>query len=137
MRFGFGQPIWVINDEELAKQILIKDFDHFVDRRVLQEDFSTKRNAIVSSFLTNLKGDQWKKMRTMMSGVFTSGRLKLMTPHMIKVGQQLEEHIGNIIAGKHHSSDDQGQTEEEGVVEEDEKDDNEGEGEYCRCSNWR
>ena len=115
--FGFGQPIWVINDEELAKQILIKDFDHFVDRRVLQEDFSTKRNAIVSSFLTNLKGDQWKKMRTMMSGVFTSGRLKLMTPHMVKVGQQLEEHIGNIIAGKHHSSDDQGQTEEEGVVE--------------------
>ena len=114
--FGFGQPIWVINDEELAKQILIKDFDHFVDRRVLQEDFSTKRNAIVSSFLTNLKGDQWKKMRTMMSGVFTSGRLKLMTPHMVKVGQQLEEHIGNIIAGKHHSSDDQGQTEAVGGV---------------------
>lgn len=97
--FAFGQPTWVINDEELAKQILIKDFDHFVDRRALQDDFSTKANAIVSSFLTNLKGDKWKAMRTLMSGVFTSGKLKLMAPHMVKVGQQLEEYIGQIIAG--------------------------------------
>ena len=29
--FSFGQPTWVINDEELAKLVLIKDFDHFVD----------------------------------------------------------------------------------------------------------
>jgi cytochrome P450 family 6 len=101
--FAFGQPIWVINDEELAKILLIKDFDHFVDRRVLQEDFSSRANAVVSSFLTNLKGEQWKAMRTLMSGVFTSGKLKLMTPHMAKVGMQLEEHIDNIIAGKIHS----------------------------------
>jgi cytochrome P450 len=96
--FAFGQPTWVINDEELTKRILIKDFEHFVDRRVLQEDFTTKANSIVSSFLTNLKGDRWKAMRTMMSGVFTSGRLKLMTPYVVKVGQQMEEHIGNLIA---------------------------------------
>ena len=31
--FMMGQPTLVINDEELAKHILIKDFDHFTDIR--------------------------------------------------------------------------------------------------------
>jgi cytochrome P450 len=98
--FAFGQPTWVINDEELAKIVLIKDFDHFVDRRVIQDDTSSRANAIFSNFLLNLKGEKWKAMRALMSGVFTSGKQKLMTPHMAKVGKQLEEHIDNIIAGK-------------------------------------
>jgi len=97
--FSFGQPIWVINDEELAKQVLIKDFDHFVDKRFIPEVSKTKANAIITSFLTNLNGEKWKAMRTMLSPVFTSGKLKLMIPHMAKVGQQLEDHIENIIAG--------------------------------------
>jgi cytochrome P450 len=111
--FAFGQPTWVINDEELAKIILIKDFDHFVDRRERSVDFSSRANAIVSSFLTSLKGEKWKAMRTLMSGVFTSGKLKLMTPHMARVGKQLEEHIDNILAGKIHSD----MVDEEGSVE--------------------
>jgi cytochrome P450 len=101
--FAFGQPIWVINDEELAKRVLIKDFDHFVDRRILLEDSSNKTNKIFKGFLTNLKGDDWKAMRTMMTGVFNSGKLKLMTPHMVKVGQQLEDHIENILGGMNSS----------------------------------
>ena len=31
--FMMGQPTLVIKDEELAKRILIKDFDHFTDIR--------------------------------------------------------------------------------------------------------
>ena len=31
--YVMGQPTLVINDEELAKHILIKDFDHFTDLR--------------------------------------------------------------------------------------------------------
>ena len=31
--FMMGQPTIVINDEELAKRILIKDFEHFTDLR--------------------------------------------------------------------------------------------------------
>ena len=115
--FSFGQPTWVINDEALAKLVLIKDFDHFVDRRVLQEDTSSKANAVISSFLTNLKGDQWKAMRTLMSGVFTSGKLKLMTPYLVKVGQQLEDHIGSIIAGQRKGGDALIVGDEDGSVE--------------------
>jgi len=98
-RITFNKDISDLAEGELTKRVLIKDFDHFVDRRVLQEDSSTRANAIITGFLTNLKGDEWKAMRTMMTGVFTSGKLKLMTPHMVKVGQQLEDHIENILAG--------------------------------------
>merc|ERR1719402_1412518 len=33
--FLFGQPIYVINDQELAKLIMIKDFEYFMDRRAI------------------------------------------------------------------------------------------------------
>ena len=29
----FGSPVLVVRDLELAKHVMIKDFDHFVDRR--------------------------------------------------------------------------------------------------------
>ncbi len=31
--FAFGRPILLVIDLELAKAILVKDFDHFADRR--------------------------------------------------------------------------------------------------------
>ena len=34
--FMFGQPNLVVHDVELAKQIMIKDFEYFVDRRSLK-----------------------------------------------------------------------------------------------------
>ena len=46
---------------------------------------------------TNMKGDRWKKARSMMSGVFTSGKLKMMTPHIVKVGEQMGEYLDNIL----------------------------------------
>ena len=71
--FLFGQPQFVVNDPELAKHVLIKDFDHFTDLREFDQN-----NKLANLFLTSLKGNEWKKMRSMMSGVFTSGKLKLM-----------------------------------------------------------
>ena len=89
--FAFGQPIWIINDEELAKRVMIKDFDHFMDRRVLQSD-----DKYFDNFMSNLRGNDWKRMRSMMSGVFTSGKLRLMTKHIANVGINFEKYIEDI-----------------------------------------
>jgi len=40
-----------------------------------------------------MKGDDWKKMRAMVSPVFTSGKLKLMVPHIDKCGDNIAEHL--------------------------------------------
>jgi len=94
--FMMGQPTLVVKDEELAKHILIKDFDHFTDIRSFGYESERKDGQLIKYMFTNMKGNQWKKVRSMMSGVFTSGKLKLMTPHIVKCGQQMEAYLKNI-----------------------------------------
>ena len=42
---------------------------------------------------SNMKGDRWRKVRGMMSGVFTSGKLKMMTHHIVKAADQMADHL--------------------------------------------
>lgn len=68
------EPLLMIRDPELIRQVTIKDFDHFVDHReiVTVEDDLWNRN------LVNLTGAQWKEMRTTLSPTFTSSKMKQM-----------------------------------------------------------
>ena len=45
---------------------------------------------------TSIVGEDWKKMRMLMSGVFTSGKLKLMLPHIVKIGDNFAHYIDKI-----------------------------------------
>ena len=74
----FGAPILVVRDLELAKHVMIKDFDHFVDRRAIQA--SRKSNRYFMDMLTMMTGERWKTMRNILSPVFTSGKLRNMMP---------------------------------------------------------
>jgi len=78
-----GSKTIVIRDLEIAKHILVKDFDYFIDRR--QFDLSKKANKYFVGMLTTLTGEKWKTMRGIMSPVFTSGKLKSMMPIIHKV----------------------------------------------------
>jgi len=73
----------VVKDMELIRLVLIKDFDHFVDRRHIVA--SMKTNKYFMNMLTVMRGDKWKEMRTIISPVFTSGKLKSMMPIIHKV----------------------------------------------------
>jgi cytochrome P450 len=79
----FGQPVLIVRDLDLAKNVLIKDFDHFVDRRKM--DLSKKTNKYFLEMLVSMTGDKWKRMRAILSPVFTSGKLRAMIPMMNKV----------------------------------------------------
>ena len=84
--YGFlGAPTLVINDLELAKRILIKDFDHFVDRRPI--DVAEEPNKYLLNMLTTMSGDKWKAMRSTISPVFTSGKLKGIVPRIDNVSK--------------------------------------------------
>ena len=53
--YGFlGAPFLVIRDWELAKKVLVKDFDHFVDRRVFASN--EKADPYMTKMLINMKG---------------------------------------------------------------------------------
>ena len=40
--------------------------------------------------LTSISGDKWKQMRSKLSPVFTSGRLRLMVPRLHRVGDDMK-----------------------------------------------
>ncbi len=83
--FSFSTPILVVNDLDCAKNILIKDFDHFVDRRSFDMDTSDRAGKIMANMMTMLTGEKWKTVRNIISPIFTSGKLKAMTPLINKV----------------------------------------------------
>ena len=67
-------------DMDLIKSVFIKDFDHFTDRRDIS--MGSKYNE---NMLSNLNGDKWKRMRRLVSPVFTTGKLRGMVPLIDRV----------------------------------------------------
>jgi len=78
----FGKPTLSINDPELLKLILVKDFNHFVDRNEVHttRSFQTggKLDKLWGLGMDNAVGEHWKGMRSSFTPIFTSGKMKLM-----------------------------------------------------------
>ncbi|XP_064109319.1 cytochrome P450 9e2-like [Macrobrachium nipponense] len=89
--YEFLQPILLVGDPELAKLILIKDFDHFVDRRTFT--FPLEEDDVGNHFLTNATGAHWKGIRSVLSPSFTSGRLKGMFPLVADKADKLVDYL--------------------------------------------
>ncbi len=90
--YGFlGEKQLLILDFELGKRIFIKDFDHFSDRRDF--GFAPDFDKHFSKMMFNLKGDHWRVTRHSLSPLFTTSRLKSLTPLIDEVGHNLIEHL--------------------------------------------
>jgi len=79
--FMMRQPVLNINDPELLRHILVKDFNSFVERSSYDSDTfleGGKYDKIWGRQLTSLKGDEWKQVRGTFSPIFTSGKMKGM-----------------------------------------------------------
>ncbi|XP_023246794.1 probable cytochrome P450 6a14 isoform X1 [Copidosoma floridanum] len=81
----FYKPMLVINDPELIRQILIKDFNKFRDRGLY---FNEKIDPL-SGHLFFLPGEKWRRLRAKLSPIFTSGKLKQMFPLLKEIGDDL------------------------------------------------
>ncbi|XP_037043807.1 cytochrome P450 9e2-like isoform X2 [Bradysia coprophila] len=69
----FGAPALFITDLDLLKQVLIRDFDHFVNRR----GFDLEENDPHMHYLLgNHNGDAWKRLRSTISPTFTGGKIR-------------------------------------------------------------
>ncbi|XP_042893135.1 cytochrome P450 9e2-like [Penaeus japonicus] len=71
-------PNLLIGNPDLVKAVLIKDFDHFADRRTFEA--TNPKDKVLNEMLTNATGDHWKGIRSVLSTSFTSGRMKGMFP---------------------------------------------------------
>lgn len=71
---NFMQISFTVTDPELIKLITIKDFDHFVNH---SESFG-HADKVLARTLFALQDKEWKDMRTTLSPIFTSSKMKTM-----------------------------------------------------------
>lgn len=87
----------LIMDLDLIKNILIKDFTNFHDRGA----FSNVEDDPLTGHLVAIEGEQWRAMRTKLTPVFTSARMKYMFSTVVKVGENFEKTIGESLKETH------------------------------------
>nr|AAR37015.1 cytochrome P450 [Helicoverpa armigera] len=85
-RYEFLRNIVMIRDLELVKSITVKDFEHFIDHRMLAD---ADVEPLFGRNLFSLRGHEWKEMRSTLSPAFTSSKMKAMVPFMMEVSEQL------------------------------------------------
>jgi hypothetical protein len=86
--FSFDKPVLLIRELELVKNILVKDSQKFIDRVV---SFDEEIDPLFSRILLVLKGQRWRHMRTNLTPVFTSGKMKMMFYLVDTCGKELAD----------------------------------------------
>jgi hypothetical protein len=86
--FAFDKPILLIRDLELVKNILVKDFQNFTDRVAYVDE---KLDPLLSRILFVAKGQRWRHLRTNLTPVFTSGKMKMMFYLVDTCGNELAD----------------------------------------------
>uniref|UniRef100_A0A8V0Z3F2 Cytochrome P450 family 3 subfamily A member 4 n=1 Tax=Gallus gallus TaxID=9031 RepID=A0A8V0Z3F2_CHICK len=89
------QPVMAILDPVLIKTILVKEcYSTFTNRRVFG------LSGRLESALSMAMDDQWKRIRTVLSPTFTSGKLKEMFPIIESYGDKLVKNIEKKVANE-------------------------------------
>lgn len=97
--YGFyigTSPKLTTSDPAVIKQVLIKDFGKFVNRQTSANTY----HEIWSENLFSVQGERkWKRIRTITSPTFTSGKLRhmqaIMTKSVDNLGRYFEQLIGD------------------------------------------
>jgi cytochrome P450 family 6 len=86
--FSFDKPSLLIRDLELVKNILVKDFHTFMDRTLSAEE---KLDPLFANNLSVLNGQLWRYLRTNLTPVFTSAKMKKMFYLVDICGKELSD----------------------------------------------
>ncbi|XP_041533909.1 cytochrome P450 3A25-like [Microtus oregoni] len=88
-RFYDGrQPVLAITDPEIIKTVLVKEcYSIFTNRRTFGPAGTMKKAITIS------EDEEWKRLRTLLSPTFTSGKLKEMFPIIGQYGDTLVKNL--------------------------------------------
>ncbi|GIY22887.1 cytochrome P450 3A29 [Caerostris extrusa] len=71
--YEWNNPRFLLSDPNLIRDVLVKDFHKFHYRKE-----AGGRNTISQNAITALQGEDWKRVRTIISPAFTSKRMRQM-----------------------------------------------------------
>lgn len=80
----FHKPILLLRDHDLIKQIMIKDFDVFPNRRF---GSGIERDAMNLNSILSMKQPRWRYVKNKLTPVLTGQKLKNMIPLMMECGK--------------------------------------------------
>ncbi|XP_044261216.1 uncharacterized protein LOC123009155 [Tribolium madens] len=84
------QPNLVVVDPEYVKDIMSKDFQHFVDRGF----YYNKKNDVLSAHLFAIDGSDWRNLRIKLTPTFTSGKMKMMFESVVECSKHMIQALG-------------------------------------------
>ncbi|XP_016954056.1 probable cytochrome P450 9f2 [Drosophila biarmipes] len=90
--FEQRQPLLMVRDPDIIKQIAIKDFDHFINHRNVfatsSDDDPHDMSNLFGSSLFSMRDARWKDMRSTLSPVFTGSKMRQMFQLMNQVAKE-------------------------------------------------
>ncbi|KOC60093.1 putative cytochrome P450 6a14 [Habropoda laboriosa] len=85
------KPYLVVNDPNLIREVLAKEFSSFHDRGI----FCNEETDPLSGNLFQLTGKKWRNLRVKLTPTFTSGKIKQMFLILKETGNALEKFLGD------------------------------------------
>uniref|UniRef100_A0A182PYV8 Uncharacterized protein n=1 Tax=Anopheles epiroticus TaxID=199890 RepID=A0A182PYV8_9DIPT len=79
--FQFTEPVAMITDPEMIKNVLVRDFRHFYDRG----GYADGTHDPLSGHMLNSESDRWRVLRHGSSPIFSTGRLRAFFPEMLRM----------------------------------------------------
>ncbi|GJQ70005.1 Cyp6g1 [Trypoxylus dichotomus] len=90
--WSFNEPHLVLRCPDLIKQVLIKDFDYFADRNVQSNE---NVDPISANMLFFTKNPKWRFIRTSMTPMFSSGKLKYIYPQIQSIAKNMVSFVSD------------------------------------------
>lgn len=88
--YEFTHPTYLLRDPELIKNVMVKYFDHFVNHR----DFVDETvDPLFGGNLFAMKDEKWKEMRSIVTPLFTSSKMRAMFELIRKCGDDFTEYL--------------------------------------------
>ncbi|XP_044738026.1 cytochrome P450 9e2-like [Chrysoperla carnea] len=91
--FLFGRPAIFVRDLDITKNVLIKNFENFVDHS--DSVFLEGVNPILDRNLLALRGNDWRDMRATLSPAFTGSKMRGMFQLMVDAGEYFVNYFVN------------------------------------------
>ena len=98
----FGSPyVFIRNDFDMIRNIWIKDFDHFAiadSSQGLNASTwpATRHEKLLIKNIQGRTGDDWKDLRSTFSPIFTSGKLRIMTPLLQAINKKMNKYVSTL-----------------------------------------
>nr|AFI45044.1 cytochrome P450 CYP9AP1 [Dendroctonus ponderosae] len=89
--YHLSYPAILLKDPDLIKQLAVKDFDYFTDRVNIAP--SEEADGLWSNNLVALKGKKWHDMKLLLSGAFTSSKMRFLYQIISETSEDFVKHF--------------------------------------------